>query len=98
MNESCAVPLFVNLLEVDYKLVRVMFGIREDFGPEQSDNMVRDYLPRFILKVGIVYAEVRVKPIDFIGNELARNESLTCTSVSVSKKKNRWPTLAATSI
>lgn len=38
--------------------------------------MVRDHLTRFILEIGVVDAEVRIKPIDFVRDELSRDEPL----------------------
>ena len=38
--------------------------------------MVRYDLSRFILKVGVVDAEVGVEPLDLIGDKFTRNKSL----------------------
>jgi len=76
MNERRAVALLVELLQVNNELSRIMFRICHNLGSKQGNDMVRDDLARFILEVGVVNAEVGVKPVDFACDKLAGNEAL----------------------
>lgn len=76
MNERRAVALIVEPLQVNNELSRIMLRICHNLGSKQGNDMVRDDLARFILEVGIVNAEVGVKPVDFACDELAGNEAL----------------------
>lgn len=76
MNESRAVALIVDAFEIDNKLIRVVLGERENLRAEEAEDVVRDNIVRFVMKVGIVDTEVRIKPVNFIDNELARHEAL----------------------
>lgn len=40
MNKSSAVSFLVDPFKIDDKLVRVMFGEREDFGAKEGDNVI----------------------------------------------------------
>lgn len=53
-----------------------MLRVREDLGSKERDNVVRDDFARFALEIGIVDAELAIKPVYFVCNELAGNESL----------------------
>ncbi len=43
---------------------------------QESDDMITDDFPRFVVKVGVVDAEVGVEPVDFVGDQLLRNKAL----------------------
>jgi hypothetical protein len=53
-----------------------MLGIGKDLGTKESQDMVDDNVSGFVCKVRVVNAETGIKPIDFIGHELARHKSL----------------------
>ena len=53
-----------------------MLGVSEDLGAKEGDNVIRDDSACFTLEIGVVDAEVGVKPIDFVCDELAGNKSL----------------------
>jgi hypothetical protein len=76
VNESRSISFLVNLLKVDDELIEVVLGVGEHLSTEECDNMIRYYRWRFILKVGVIDAEVRVEPVDFVCDKLARNETL----------------------
>jgi len=76
VNESGTIPLLVHLFEVDYERTRVMFCVSEDLGTKEGNDMIRDDFTGLFLKVGIVYSEVGVEPIDFVSNKTARDETL----------------------
>src|SRR6266404_5427246 len=76
VDERSAIPIRVNLFEVNDQLVRVMLCKRKDFGAKKGDNMIRDDLDRLVAEVRVVNTEVRVKPLDLIHYELAGDESL----------------------
>lgn len=40
VNKSSAVSFLVDPFKIDDKLVRVMFGEREDFGAKEGDNVI----------------------------------------------------------
>ena len=76
MYEGRAVALLVDLLEVDDELRGVVLRVREDLGAEERDDVVRDDLDGLVAEVGVVDAELRVKPIYFVRDELAGDEAL----------------------
>ena len=76
MNERRAIALLIDFLQVNNELTRIMLRICQDLGSKQGNDMVRDDLARFILEVGVVNAEIGVKPVDFACDELAGNEAL----------------------
>lgn len=74
--EGRAVALLVDLLEVDDELRGVVLRVREDLGAEERDDVVRDDLDGLVAEVGVVDAELRVKPVYFVRDELAGDEAL----------------------
>ena len=50
-------PVLIDLLQVDDELRRVVFGEGEDFGSEESDDVVGDDVDGGRLEVGIVDPE-----------------------------------------
>lgn len=58
MYKHRAIPVLVNALEINNEFGGIMFCIRHNLCPEQGDDMVRDDLTRFVLKIGVVDAEV----------------------------------------
>jgi hypothetical protein len=76
MNKRCAVAFLVEPLQVNNERSGVMLRICHNLGSKQGNDMIRDDLARFILEVGVVNAEVGVKPVDFACDEFARNEAL----------------------
>lgn len=85
MNERRAVAVLVDFLQVNNKLSLIMLRVCQDLGSKQGNDMVRDDLARFILEVGIVDAEVGVKPVDFACDELAGDEAL-CGDVTLNQR------------
>jgi hypothetical protein len=53
-----------------------VLGICEDFCTKEGDNMIRDDLDGFILEVGIIDAEVSIKPLNFVRDELSGDKTL----------------------
>lgn len=76
MNEGCAVAVFVDAFKIDYELAGVVLGVGEDLGTKEGDDVLANDFARFLLKVRVVDAEAGVEPVNFIGNELLRDESL----------------------
>jgi hypothetical protein len=74
--ECCAIPVLVNPLKVNNEFAGIVFGVREDFGSEESNDVVRDDFARFVLEISVVDAEVGVEPVDFVGDELSWNKAL----------------------
>jgi hypothetical protein len=99
MNECRAISFVVDPLQIYDKPIRIVFRVRENFGAEESENMIYNDMSRFICEVCIVDAKTGVKPIDFIGHELARHKSLVPRDNYAfrSQKKRNAHTLAATS-
>jgi hypothetical protein len=50
--------------------------ISENLSAKEGDDMVRDDLDRLIPEVGVIDAKVGIKPLNFVRDELARDESL----------------------
>ena len=76
MDEGGGVPALVNVLEIDYELGRVVFGVRKHLGAVKRDDMVGDDLDGLCREVLIVDTQVRVEPVDFIWDEFAWDEAL----------------------
>ncbi len=97
MNERRAI--FVNLLQVDDELARVVLRVRKDLGSKQSNDVITDDLTSLILEISIVDAEVGVEPVDFVGNQFRRNEALhdEIESDTTMDEGCSYRTLAATS-
>lgn len=76
MDEGRAVALLIDALEIDHELVGIVFGVCEDLGAEEAEDVIRDYIAGLVLEVGVVDAEVGVEPVDLASNELAWNEPL----------------------
>jgi hypothetical protein len=76
VDERGAVPLFINLLEIDYERAGVMLSVCEDFCTIEGDDMVRDDLARRLLEVGVVDPKMGVEPVNLVGYKLARYETL----------------------
>ena len=76
MNESRAISFVVYPLEVNHKLIGIMLSISKNFGTEERDDMIRDDLWGFVLEIGIIYTEMGVEPVDLVGDELSRYETL----------------------
>lgn len=54
MDERRAIALLVDSFEVDDQLARIMFGVRENLGSKEGDDVVRDDLAVFILEIRVV--------------------------------------------
>lgn len=80
MDKCRAIPVLINFLEVNDELARIMLGVGEYFRAEEGNDVVRDDLTRFILEVGVVDAQVRVEPVDLVGDQLARDKALSAES------------------
>ena len=90
VNERRAIPVLIDLLEVDHELRRVVLGVCEDLGTKECDDVVGDDLHRLGLEVVVVDTQVGVEPVDLVCNKLARDEALwlrTNESVSVDQSK-----------
>lgn len=77
MNERGAVPFVIDALEIDDKLVGIMFSEGEYFGAKEGDDVIRYDRWRFVLEIGVVDAELGVEPVDLVGDELAGDEALS---------------------
>jgi hypothetical protein len=76
VDESRPISFLVNPLEVDDELVEIVLSIGKYLGTKERDDVIRYYRRRFILKVGVIDTELRIEPVDFVCNQLARNETL----------------------
>jgi hypothetical protein len=76
VDKSRPISFLVNLLEVDDKLIEVVLGVSEHLRTKERDDVIRYDRWRFILKVSVIDAELRVEPVDFVYDQLARNETL----------------------
>jgi len=76
MDKRSTVALFIDLLEINNKFAWVVLSVCKDFGTKESDDMVADDFTRFVLEVGVVDTEIGVEPVDFVGHEFLRNETL----------------------
>lgn len=76
MDKRGAISIGIDLFEVDDEFGRIMLGECKDFGAEEGEDMVRDDLDGLVPEVRVVDTEVRVKPLDLIRYEVARNEPL----------------------
>lgn len=65
MDKSRTISFFVDLLEVDDEFIEVMLRVGENFCTKKGEYVVRYHRWRFILKVGIINAKLRVEPVDF---------------------------------
>jgi hypothetical protein len=68
MNKSSSSPSLVDRLEINYQRVRVVLRIRHDLGSEKRNDMVADNFRSFTSEIGIIYPEMSVKPVDFVGD------------------------------
>jgi hypothetical protein len=76
VNESGAISLLVDPLEIDDKFVGSVFGECEYFSTKERDDVIGYYRYGFVLEVSVVDPEVRVEPVDLVRDQLARNEAL----------------------
>lgn len=76
MNESRALAVLVDVLEIDHELRRVVLSEGKDLGSVEGDYVVCDHVGRLGHEVGVIDAEMRVEPVNLIRNEFARNETL----------------------
>lgn len=53
-----------------------MLGEGENLCAKEGEYMIRDDRHGFILEIRVVDAQVGVKPVDLVGNELSGNEAL----------------------
>ena len=53
-----------------------MLGVCENLCAKESDDMIRDYWDGLVAEVSVVDAQLGVKPVDFIRDELSRDETL----------------------
>lgn len=77
MNEGGTISALIDLLQIDYKGRGVMLCVGQYLGAEEGDDMVRYHTTRFVLEIGVVDTEVRVKPVDFASDEFTRNKPLS---------------------
>jgi len=66
VNESGTTSFLVNPLEVDNELIEIVFGVSEDLCTKKGNDVIRYHRWGFILKVGVINAELRVKPVDLV--------------------------------
>lgn len=78
MNKCCA--LVVYFFEIDDEFGGVMLRVCDDLRAKQRDDVIRDDAKFLVLEVGVVDAEIRVKPVDLVGNEFPRDKSLQAMS------------------
>lgn len=53
-----------------------MLGIGENLCSEEGDDVIRDYWDGLITEVSIVDTQLGVEPVDFVRDELSRDETL----------------------
>ncbi len=82
MDKRCSTTVLVDLLELDNEIAWITFCVCNNLGAKQCDNVVRDTLYSFVLKISIIYAKVIVEPSDLASNELARDEALDKNNVN----------------
>lgn len=80
VNKSRATSFFVNPLEIDDEFVKVVLRVGEDLGSKKCKDVISYHRWRFIVKICVIDAELRVKPVDLIRDQLVRNESLVIRS------------------
>jgi glycine cleavage system aminomethyltransferase T len=91
MYECCPPSLVVNSLQINDKFSRIALGVRYDFRSEEGYNMVGYDLTRFLLEIGVVDAEVEVKPVNFARNEIVGYKALERRStVNVDERDIEW--------
>lgn len=76
MDKGGAISFLVDALKIDDKLGGVVFGEREHFGAKERDDVIGYHRGRFVLEIRVVDAELRVEPVDLVGDQLARDETL----------------------
>lgn len=76
MNESRALALRINGLEVNHELGRIVLGVCEYFGAVKGNDMIRDDLHSLGGEVSVVDAKVTVEPVDLVGYEFTGDEAL----------------------
>lgn len=76
MDKSRPISFLVDLLKVDDELIEVVLSVGEHLGAKERDDVIRYNRGRFVLKVGVIDAELRVEPVDFVYDQFARNETL----------------------
>lgn len=76
MNKSRTLPLLVDLLEIDDQRVRVVFCVCHNLGSEERNDMVADNFRSLTGEIGVIYPEMRIEPVDFVGDQLAGNKAL----------------------
>jgi hypothetical protein len=76
VNKSSAISFLVDSFKIDNKLGGVVFGEREHFGAKERNDVIGYHRGRFILEIRVVDAELRVEPVDLVGHQLARDETL----------------------
>ena len=62
-----------------------MLGICEYLRAKEGNDMIRDDLNGLVTEVCVIDSEVSIEPLDFVRNELPRDESLVCGG-----RKTRW--------
>jgi len=77
VNEGRAVARIINLLEINDELGRVVFGVGEDLGTEESDDVARDDLNALVAEVCIIDAKVGVEPIDLVCDKFVWDKALS---------------------
>jgi len=87
VDESRPAAVFVDLLEVNDQLGWIVLSICHDFGPEKSDNMIRDNFQGFILEISVIDAKISVEPVDFTRYQLVGDEALWMWATSVADQR-----------
>jgi hypothetical protein len=75
--------VLVDLLQVDDEFSGIVLGIGENLCTKESDNVIRDYLDGLVAKISVVDAQLGVKPVDFIRDELSWDETLRWVSIKI---------------
>lgn len=68
--------VLADLLQVDDEFGRIVLGVGEDLCTKEGDDMIRDYWDGLVAEVSIIDAQLGVKPVDFVRDELSRDETL----------------------
>jgi len=74
MDEDGAI--LVDFLQVDDEFCGIVLGVGENLCTKEGDDMIRDYWDGLVTEISVVDTQLGVKPVDFIRDELSRDETL----------------------
>jgi len=74
MDEDSAI--LVDLLQIDDEFCGIVLGVGENLCTKEGDDMIRDYWDGLVAEISVIDAQLGVKPVDFIRDELSGDETL----------------------